>query len=332
MDDEERADEGSTLARAPGFTSPAATRIHFDGGDPGNVFGRELRNVEVTGILRDLQTAPKCNVIDTVFQSFVADSIDFTRCDFKDDAIRSSTFSRCHFDYLSFAYNAIFDCRFELSTFKDTDIHNCEFVDSLFVECDLSHVLIKNCTFIGCEFQNCHTSNKVFETSRFADCKFHGTELQVETVEDNFGITSTTYDGRLRDDRVDNPHRKLAIEELHSLLNSPDRHPLKKLNLDYFIKSTLLGGSLFLDYAVKLESWIPLSRTAGSFAVVLSQWVEFILWLYERDQLTIHTVICLHSMIGGLLTRFGDEGRHNQAVATISGAHLSLAEQLKVIY
>jgi hypothetical protein len=329
VDREDQPNEGPILAHSPGFTVPAPTRIQFDGADPGNAFGRELRNVELTGTVRDFQTAPKCNIIDAVLQSLLADSVDFSRCDFKDDAIRSSRFTACHFDYLSFAYNAVFDSRFELCSFKDTDIHNCEFVDTVFVECDLSHVLIKNCTFIACEFRDCRTSNKVFETSRFADCRFRGTELQIETIEDNFGITSDQYDGKVRDDRVDNPHRKFSADELLELLESRSRHPLKKLNLEYFVNNSLLEGSLFLDSAVKLESWIPLSKTAGSFAIVLSQWVEFILWLYERDQLTVHTVICLYSMTGGLLARFGGERTHNQALATISGAHLSLGRTVE---
>jgi hypothetical protein len=66
-------------------------------------------------------------------------------------------------------------------------------------------------------------------------------------------------------------------------------------------------------------------RTASSFTVVLNRWVEFLLWLYERDQLTVHVLIQLHSVTDGLLRALGDSASRNQSLANLNGVHLSLA-------
>jgi hypothetical protein len=95
--------------------------------------------------------------------------------------------------------------------------------------------------------------------------------------------------------------------------------------VDYFLRGTLLDGSLYWDTSVNIASWAPLLRTAGSFVLALNQWVAFAIWLYERDLIMIHSVLSLHSMTGELLNRLDNSASNHQMVAGISGAHLSLA-------
>jgi hypothetical protein len=308
-----------------GVGQSISRRVAFEGDDPQGVFAQEVRSAKLTGFLRGHRTAPKCNIVESVLEDFNAESVDFSRCDFKDSAIRSSRFRGCHFGSSSFAYNAVEGSGFEECDFPDTDLHNCVFFDSTFLACDFTNVLIKSCNFASCKFIDCRTSNKVFETSRFADCDFRGTELQVQTLEENFGLVSSRYAGLLRDGTLGEVSRKYAATDLKAFLDDPLRHSLKKLNIDYFVRETLLEGSRFLDESVKLESWMPMFRTAGSFVVVLGQWVEFILGLYARDEITVHTIACLHSMTGTLIDLLSKEGSQSQPLSSITGAHMSLA-------
>jgi uncharacterized protein YjbI with pentapeptide repeats len=297
----------------------------LDGTDAQGLFEREVRAVEVTGLLREGRTAPICNIIETVLRSFTAESVDFTRCDFKDDVIRSSHFSKCVFTSASFLFSAVFQSVFEDCSFHDTVVQDCEFDGVAFSDCDLSHILVKACTFSRCEFRGCKTSNKVFEMCRLTDCVFQDTELQIDTLAENFGLTAASYHGTLRDARGDYTHRKLAIQELSDWLKTASARPLHKFNVDYFLKGTLLDGSPYLDASLDLASWAPMFRTAGSFVLALNQWVAFTLWLYEHDAAMIHTVLCLHSMTGELLNKFGTNPSNHQAISGVSGAHLSLA-------
>lgn len=315
----------SVPMRAPRYRVPQARRFILRGEDTEGLFNGELRGAELTGLLRNRQTARACNIIESVLHSLTTESVDFTRCDFKDNAIRSCQFRDSKFGSSSMAYNTVVNSIFEGCAFQDTDIQNCEFDRTTFIRCDLRNILVKSCTFNQCEFRGCQTNNKVFETCRLTECSFHSTELQVQTVAENFGLTARSLHGTLRDNRGDARHRKLAPNDLRRWVRSDATHPLQKLCLHYFLEESLLDGSTHLDTCLNVASWLPAFRTAGSFAVVLNRWIEFLLWLYERDQLAVHTLIRLHSMTDGLLRALGDRASQRQALATISGVHLSLA-------
>lgn len=300
-------------------------RIVLEGTDHDNIFDRELRGIELVGLLRHRRSAGACNIVETVIHDFRTEDVDFTRCDLKDNAIRSTRFVRTHFDSSSIAYNTVAETVFEACTFNDTDIQHCEFSQTVFVRCDLTNLLVKACAFSRCEFRECVTSNKVFEMCRLTDCEFHDTEIQLQTLTENFGIIGTGFHGRLRDNRKDVPHRQISPDNLAEWLKATTAHPLQKLNVHYFLTGTLLEGSPYLDKALDLTSWMRMFKTAGSFSVVLNRWVEFLLWLYERDQLTTHVLVQLHSMTNGLLQSLEGKASHHAALATLNGVHLSLA-------
>lgn len=299
---------------------PTRRKITFSGPDLEGIFLREVRGIEATGVLSGDRTAPSCNIIESVLHDLTADSVEFRRCDFKDNAIRTCRFKDCNFGSSSIAYNAIMSSQFENCSFPDTDIHNCDFFDTLFVQCDLRNALIKSCSFTRCEFRECATNNQVFETSRFADCEFRATELQIQSIEDNFGIIASHYKALLRDDRGDAAHRKYKASDIEPRLQIEGLHPLKKLSIEYFLNGTLVSGSDNLDAALAFESWESLSRNPGSFAVTLSQWVEFMLWLYDHDELLAHTLVGLHSLTSQLSEALYKQASHYEALAMFSGA------------
>jgi len=293
--------------------------------DASGVFEREVRSIRLSGCFRNGRTAPTCNIIETVLDDFTAEAADFTRCDFKDNAFRSCRFLRCTFTSTSILFNTVTDSVFEGCSFQDTVIQDTEFRRSVFQQCDLSHILIKACTFDRCEFIDCRTSNKVFEVCRFTDCAFNGTELQLQSIAENFGITAAAYHGSLRDGRADGPHRKIESNDLQEWLQTASAHPLHKLSVEYFLLGTLLKGSRYLDALVDLSTWLPMFRTATSFMLALNQLVIFLIGLYDRDQLTTHAVVAVHGMTDELLKKLEQAPTNQSALASIGGAHLSLA-------
>jgi Pentapeptide repeats (9 copies) len=300
-------------------------RIVLTGNDLKGIFQHELRGVVVTGHVRRVKTAPECNIVETVLTSLTVDSSTFTSCDIKDSSIQGSRFVKCDFGSSSITHNAITNSVFEKSSFRYTDIQQCDLMDTKFLNCDLRNLLIKNCTFTRCEFRGCITSNKLLEMSLLTDCVFEKTDLQIETLAENFGITASGFKGQIRDGLAEGSHKIIDHEELKRWLRLSTAHPVQKLGVDYFLKETLLEGSPHLDASLDIRGWLPMFRTAGSFVVVLTQLVDFLIWLYEHEKLAIHALICFHSLTDSMLGALSDASSHRQALAGIGGVHLSLA-------
>ena len=319
---------------SPAVRQPAGMthvpRLVMSGENADAILERELRGVVVTGALHGGRAAHPCNVVEAVFEDLTVDSVDFTSCDFKDSSIRSSRFVRSTFAASSLTYDSFVNVQFESCTFSHTDIQNCEFIDTSFIGCDVRNLLIKTCTFSRCTFTDCQANNKLLETCRLIDSEFRSTELQVQTLAENFGLTKSGYDGLLRDGRSDLPHRRLTIEELPEWLEATSLHPLQKASVDYFLRETFLNGSAYLDASLKLDAWSGMFRTAGSFIVSLNQWVDFLLWLFERGELTCHTILSLHSMTGKLLKMLEEAQINQHAMSMLNGSHLSLSRLVDV--
>jgi len=302
----------------------------FDGADEGAILGAEVRNARLSGRLAEQSSAPQCNIVDSLLVDLEVDSVDFTRCDFKDTTIRNSRFRRARLGYSSFAEVTVQDSTFVNCEFPDTAMHDCEFSNVSFFDCDLFNVLIKTSNFEFCHFENCRTNNKVFETSRFRDCSFDNSELQVDTIEDNYGLISSKYVGKIRDGRLDGEFRRISASALSSQLKRQDTHPLKRLNIFYFLNEYLIYGSEYLDEALDVQSWSSRwFRSPGAYAVDLSQWVTFLLSLYETDQIPALPLVRLHSTAAQLAAWLSRGERHSQSVVLIYGAHEALSRMVQ---
>jgi len=160
---------------------------------------------------------------------------------------------------------------------------------------------------------------------RFAECRFAETDLQLQTLTQNFGLVASKFTGRIRDNRADGPHRTLSVRGLKKYLQTASLTSVQALGIEYFFSETLLTSSLRLDRTFSVETWLSMFRTAGSFSIVLSKWVEFLLWLYDKDRVTIHTLLQVHSMTDELLTKVVGTSASSNAITSISGIHMSLA-------
>jgi len=317
---------GRKLVRAGGSAPHKDDRTHvLEGDDAEGLFQHEIRDVTLTGHVSGVQSAPACNIVETALVSLIVQSSTFTSCDIKDSAVRESRFVDTSFGSSSITHNSFAISVFERCAFRYTDIQNCDFIETVFLNCDLRNLLIKNCSFNRCTFRDCWTSNKLLEMSRLSECNFENTDIQIETIAENFGLTVSGFTGRIRDGLADDPHKIIPVSQLPRWLRSSAAHPLQKLSVDYFLKGTLLEGSPYLDESWNVRTWLPMFKRAGSFIVVLTQLVDFLIWLYDRGDLPIHTLIRFHSMTNALLGALGEDTAHRQALAGIGGVHLSLA-------
>jgi hypothetical protein len=94
-------------------TKTALPEILLSGLDTAGVFQKEVRGSKIRGILRDYHTPHACNVIESALESFSTDRVDFTSCDFKDNAIRACRFIDSKFNSSTLAYNAVTSTLFE---------------------------------------------------------------------------------------------------------------------------------------------------------------------------------------------------------------------------
>jgi len=294
---------------------------------PADVFVSELRQVVITGKLTNYVVPNRCNFIASRLVHFLTDGVDFSRCDFKDNAILSCKFKRTRFRNLSFTLNTVQGCQFQSCKFGDTVLQNCEFYDTEFTACDFKNLVIKDCTFNRCRFTQCRTSNKLFEMCLLTECGFAQTELQVQTIEENFGLCETQLEQPLRSDRTDHVHETLSREQLRERLRI-ERQPLARLGLHYFLVGDLLAGSAHLDAALDVAYWVRTQATQGSFTTNLARLCEFLLWLHDRNELAYLPLVQLHQVTGALAEAVPAVARTRQTEFAAYGAHLSLARQI----
>jgi hypothetical protein len=307
----------------------------FDGGQidlvpgtpPETVFTQELRRVRLGGKVADYVVPDRCNLIECRLDHFETDAVDFSRCDFKDNAIVECRFTKTKFVGTGFALNTISKSRFEACNFFDTVIQNCEFYDVEFHGCDFTSLVIKDCAFARCSFSRCKTSNKLFEMCLLNGCHFENTELQLQTITENFGLRANEVSLALRSDRLDHPHEAVDRVALENRLTREVR-PLARLALHFFLTGSLLEGSEHLDAALDVGFWIRTQSTIGSFSTVLTRLCEFLLHLHEQNELAYLPLVQLHAVTGTLASAVPPDSRMRQAAFAVYGAHLSIARQI----
>ncbi|HEX6097552.1 MAG TPA: pentapeptide repeat-containing protein [Thermoanaerobaculia bacterium] len=288
-------------------------------------FRGDLVRYQFTGLIPPLPNLNVVNFVDSILQEVEAVDVDFSECDFKDCSIRDSAFKRCKFDGNSFSSNLFSDVLIEDSTFYNSGIHGCEFRNVDFVRCNLTNLLMKSSKFVQCRFVDCTTSNKVMEMSRADGVTFEQTDIQIETVTSNFGITaSDIVDGHVRTARAREEHRLLRASDIGKL-DFGGLSDLERVRLAYFINPDFRYGSEALDNALALTSWRRGFTNRSSFVETFESFAEFVVQMFDHDQVTLHAVLLLHNLTDSW-SRQAEISRDSQRLAmAIGGAHLVLS-------
>ncbi len=158
-------------------------------------------------------------------------------------------------------------------------------------------------------------------------CRFEETQLQLQTVAENFGLREVEVTRTLRSDRIDHPHEEMdhaAIEQSLALTTQP----LSRLAFHYYLTGDLLSGSENLDAALDVGYWIKSQSTVGSFSIVLTRLCEFLLDLHENDELAYLPLVQLHSVTGALASAVPSGAHMRQAGFAVYGVHLSITRRI----
>jgi hypothetical protein len=158
------------------------------------------------------------------------------------------------------------------------------------------------------------------------DTYFEHTDIQLQTIISNFGITKDNLvDSRIRSDQVREAFSFLSLDDLRTYFNDERFSPIEKLRLEYYLNSDLTAGSEYLDEALNLSRWTRVYKNPGSFAEMLESFSEFIVNLYDNDKITTQAVLLLHHVTSTLTASMNPtEDTHRVALA-LGGAHMILS-------
>jgi uncharacterized protein YjbI with pentapeptide repeats len=293
---------------------------------PAEFFRNDLIRHRITGTLPSGPDFSVVNFVACELYDIAARSIDFSECDFKDTLIKGAEFSDCKFDGGTFATTFFADTEFYRCKFYNLAAYGCDFRQARFVDCDLTNLLVKSSQFSQCTFQNCVTSNKICEMSTLFDVHFDSTPIQLETITNNFGLrlgnlTNTT----IRSGRAREEHESLSVEDLKNLLGSHDLSALEGLALEYFLEQSLLNGSHLLDESLDITRWTRIHRNPGSFVELLDKFGEFLTYLYDENQLTLHPILLLHHVTSTLTDSISSGNEIHRVAMSLGGLHLILS-------
>src|ERR1044071_6398293 len=288
-------------------------------------FRGDLLRYQFTGAIPPLPNLKVVNFVECVLHDIDAANVDFSECDFKDCIIREAVFRDCTFDGNSFSIDFVSGSRFERTTFFNSGMHGCEFRDVTFVECDLTNLLIKSSKFVRCRFVGCKTSNKVMEMSRLDQVTFERTDIQIDTITSNFGLTAGDLVGAgVRTARPRDPHRLVAPEDVDQIV-TPSLSDVERLRLAYFVRPDFVDGSEALDSALDVTRWTRTYKNPSSFIELFEAFAEFLVTCFEHDRVTLHTILLLHHVTNSLSSARELSSDLQRVYIAIGGVHLMLS-------
>jgi uncharacterized protein YjbI with pentapeptide repeats len=281
---------------------------------------QEIRRSLLTGRHTKRHQLRPANIVLSAIRDFESDGGLFEYVDFKDSFVERAIFRGCSFDYA-----AIINCDFENVEFIECNFHNVSITGSnfhnvVFKNCALDHMVIELCKFFHCEFVNCTTSNKLFDFCLFFGSKFGGTDLQIQTLIGNFGLNREGVAGGIRDKSIDEEFRMLDVEDIGSY---PVATPIEAFKISYFLdRQATLSGSDAFEATFALDSWIGTAKIPLTFTNLLSLYMDFLLSLYDNQDIVIFPVLKLHSLTGVLVE---DVSIPAAAMTPVYGVHMTLA-------
>lgn len=285
----------------------------------------DFKRVRITGATQPNEAFHQ-NMSDVVVDKAIFQESNLSRCDIKDCLIRESDFRFCAFDGGALATNYFTETRFTGCTFADTSVINCEFHGCEFISCDLRSLFMKGCRLSNCRLIDCHTDNKAIESTLFFNTELRDCSFQIQMIVENFGLSESLSTGcSIRSARVRDKHVLLTLEEIAEEINNPNNNVLERLRLYYFVHGTLLEGGENLDQALAFKHWVGVARIPASFNRLIQDFSDFLIHLYEQDQLNAHVILLLHTTLDQLRMRSESNTSFRSLTQTIIGVHVTLS-------
>ena len=303
--------------------NPNNRTINFDLIDKISLPRVDIKNCTITGtVLKGVHSLGKGNLLNCELRDLFAKESDFEYVDFKDCSVKYSNFSKSSFDFGAIINNVFRQCIFEQCHFHNMSITESRFYNVDFSNCDLSNMVIKGCSFHNCKFKNCATSNKLIESSLIFDCTFENTDIQVETILENFGLVSENLiSTKIRTGRIRDRHVFIQAQEL--LKANKNSSAFDRLKIAYFLDNTLfITGDDTIDEIFKIENWLVLCRIPSTFTNLLGLFLDFLLYEYEKDKVLLIILLKFQEMTSLLVEQVKIQ---QELYKSVMGVHMTLA-------
>lgn len=272
------------------------------------------------------------NYVGCMFDGNRISGFHMLHMDFKDCTFVVAQINACKIESCAFV-----NCIFEKSTFSSGAFHNCTFQDCRFFDCqfvdfNLGNAFIKGCRISESGFFRCATDNHVFEECLFSNSSFEYCELQIDTVLKNYGLSHALMVGcTIRDRRLREGGTPMVLDEIKAY-PPPDRDLIARLRLEYFRAESFLGGSAALDDCLTNGSWLTELHNDFAIGDKIGQFIEFLVNLWERNELPCHALLLAHDMTRQLidaLQTLEDEQEYYRVLLAVMGTHMVLARKVE---
>jgi uncharacterized protein YjbI with pentapeptide repeats len=292
--------------------------------------GKNISDSTLTGHINKKHLFNKINIIHSVIKNAHAYEVDFHNGDIKDCAIKESIIEICNFNEAAHINNDVSNINFIKCSFNQTSITDSEYRDTIFIECDFTNVIISSSKFINCKFIRCITSNKFIESSLIFDCDFEETDIQAETIIENFGINKNNLiNSKIIVENKDKGRVLITPDEFTFNSISLKLNEIELFIIDYFHTPTILiEGSSNIDSTFEYTNWLKLSKNPNRFRLLIERYHEFILFNYDKDQAPFWMILKLHKMTEELSNSI-DSSRVD-IYRSIMGVHMSLSRLVEV--
>jgi uncharacterized protein YjbI with pentapeptide repeats len=313
-------------------TFPNEVSLNFDE-IPEIIFSaKNISGSHLMGNMSRKHRLNRINIISSRLENINAETVSFNNSDIKDSHVTSSTFNKCNFNHASHNNNLQNNNRYLNCSFNQTSITLSDFRNCVFEKCDFSNVIISDCRFFNCHFDHCQTTNKMIESSLILDCIFKSTNIEIDTILGNFGLTKENIEKSFIEDK--NSKRKKYNLAQFSVVISELKHKspnnIQKFRLAYFEKPSIISDlSSEVEDLFVVSDCLTLGQNPNRFKLHIEKLHEFLLYEFEKDNLRLRTLIQLFEISSKLSDTFASKSEFIDLQRTIDGVFLTLERILE---
>ena len=276
-----------------GFSNALTGRIHIKLNEQKEYLGRDVKDHFFSGTYY-LEDRFGGNFSNCVFHETQIENCNFDVSDFRNCIFVNSTFRNCILGGGTYSSCQFYNCLFEKSSLRFTSFFDLKIFQTDFEEVDVERVMFRQSELIETNFTKCSTSNKVFEDSILLDCNFSETELDIDIIISNYGLSVSDVDIELiRKNRTFPESKFVSKNDFNEYYNSLTED-LEILKVDFFKKTQ---SNEIIDFGFSLSEIARKKPSNSSFQNELKNLSKFVSYKYQTDKLELFTILKLVSQV-----------------------------------
>jgi hypothetical protein len=308
--------------------------INFDHHESLEIRTKEIYKCVLTGTFTEKHILNKCNIVLSKAEKFNSINGNLETVDIKDSKFTESNFQNTKFDNSSIINSFFTNVVFNNCSFYFVSITGTYFESVVFENCNLNNMVIESCKFFDCKFINCHTSNKLMEQSLLFNSTFLNTEIELDTIINNFGLSCEQFNNsKIRKISEYPNYNYISTIDLGNILREDYLLDVEKFKIEYFLNSNIFfEGSDLLDSIFKIENWLLVSEAhETTFSNNLNLFYDFLCFNYEHNKMAIWPLLRYHHLTG-LLSKIirRNSALHNTHYPVLMGIHMALSRYMEL--